>query len=66
LSDRIYDATVNHTGPYAAALDIACSQSRDDTAAIRATCAKHNMPMDDANRALLRTLVTLKVQPVVQ
>lgn len=66
VSDRIYDANITHTGPYAAALDIACSQSRDDTAGIRATCAKHNMPMDEANRALLRTLVTLKVQPVVK
>jgi c-di-GMP-related signal transduction protein len=66
LSDRIYDATVTHTGPYAAALAIATSQAQDDTATIRAVCAQHSMPIDEANRALLRTLITLKVQPVAK
>ena len=63
LSDRIYDATVKNTGPYASTLEIAVAQASDDTRAIRALCRKHKLPIDDANRALLRTLVTLKSQP---
>jgi EAL and modified HD-GYP domain-containing signal transduction protein len=63
LSERIYDATVKNTGPYASSLEIAAAQAGDDTKLIRALCRKHQLPIDDANRALLRTLVTLKAQP---
>ncbi len=63
LSDRIYDATVKNSGPYAPSLEIAKAQATDDTRNIRALCRRHEMPIDDANRALLRTLVTLKAQP---
>ncbi|MDB5895181.1 MAG: histidine kinase [Rhodoferax sp.] len=60
LSDRIYDATVKNSGPYASTLEIAAAQASDDTRTIRMLCRKHQLPIDDANRALLRTLAALK------
>jgi c-di-GMP-related signal transduction protein len=66
LSERIYDANVRNSGPYASSLEIATAQASDDTKAIRNLCRKHNLPIDDANRALLRTLATLKVQPTAR
>ncbi|XAH23070.1 HDOD domain-containing protein [Xylophilus sp. GW821-FHT01B05] len=56
LSGRIYDATVMHTGPYAAALAMAVALESPDTEATRRLCVRHAMDRGDINRALLRML----------
>lgn len=56
LSERIYDATVLRTGPYAASLEMACAMETDDAAAIRQLCETHELGLETINRALLRML----------
>ncbi|MEO8248385.1 MAG: HDOD domain-containing protein [Burkholderiales bacterium] len=56
LSDRIVAATVSGTGPYAPALKIARALERDDPAPLRALRASLEVPAEEINRALLRTL----------
>ncbi|CAN7612581.1 HDOD domain-containing protein [Acidovorax sp. LjRoot194] len=62
LSERIYDATVLHTGPYAAGLQMACALETDDASAIRQLCETHEMDLEEVNRALLRVLADLEVE----
>ncbi len=64
LSERIYDATVLRTGPYAGALDMALAFESGDCAAIRACIEKHEMGLEEANRALLRVLSSIDVMQV--
>jgi EAL and modified HD-GYP domain-containing signal transduction protein len=62
LSDRIYDATVLGTGPYASGLQMACALETDDAGAIRQLCETHEMDLEEVNRALLRVLADLEVE----
>ena len=62
LSERIYDATVLHTGPYAGGLQMACALETDDASAIRQLCETYEMDLEEVNRALLRVLSDLEVE----
>ena len=62
LSERIYDATVLHTGPYASGLQMACALETDDASAIRQLCETHELDLEEVNRALLRVLSDLEVE----
>ena len=62
LSERIYDATVLHTGPYAGALQMAAALESDDASAIRQLCETHELDLEEVNRALLRVLADLEVE----
>lgn len=62
LSERIYDATVLHTGPYAPSLQMACALESDDVSAIRHLCEENEMELEEVNRALLRVLSELEVE----
>ena len=62
LSERIYDATVLHTGPYAPSLQMACALENDDASVIRRLCEEHEMDLEEVNRALLRVLSDLEVE----
>lgn len=62
LSERIYDATVLGTGPYASGLQMACALETDDASAIRQLCETHEMDLEEVNRALLRVLSELEVE----
>jgi len=61
LSERIYDAAVLRTGPYAPALDMALALENGDCAAIQELCETYEMEREDVNRALLRMLAALDV-----
>lgn len=61
LSERIYDATVTRTGPYAPSLEMACALESDDASAIRQLCETHELDQEEVNRALLRVLSSLEV-----
>ena len=61
LSERIYDAAVLRTGPYASGLQMACALETDDASAIRQLCETHELDLEDVNRALLRVLSDLEV-----
>ena len=61
LSERIYDATVLRTGPYAGGLQMAAALETDDASAIRHLCETHEMDREEVNRALLRVLSDLDV-----
>jgi hypothetical protein len=56
LSERVYNATVLHSGPYAPCLDMACALEGDDAGVIRQLCETHELEQEDVNRALLRVL----------
>ena len=62
LSERIYDATVLHTGPYTSGLQMACALETEDAAAIRQLCETFEMDLEEVNRALLRVLSDLDVE----
>ena len=61
LSERIYAATVLHSGPYAPSLQIAVALENPDGAATRALCARHETGIEEVNRALLRTLAAVQM-----
>ncbi|MFN9473444.1 HDOD domain-containing protein [Acidovorax sp.] len=61
LSERIYDATVLRTGPYAASLQMACALESGDASAIRHLCETQEMDLEEVNRGLLRVLSDLEV-----
>ena len=61
LSERVYEAAVVQTGPYAASLAMACALEGCDANAVRELCEKHEMDLEDINRTLLRTLASLEV-----
>lgn len=62
LSERIYDASVLHTGPYAGGLQMACALETDDASAVRQLCETHELDLEEVNRALLRVLSDLEVE----
>ncbi len=62
LSERIYDATVLHTGPYAASLQMACALETGDASAIHHLCETQEMDLEEVNRGLLRVLSDIEVQ----
>lgn len=62
LSERIGDAIVLNSGPYAPALQIARAMETDDVAAVRQLCETHEMDTESVNRALLRLLSDLHVE----
>lgn len=62
LSERIYDATVLRTGPYAASLQMACALETGDASAIRHLCETQEMDLEEVNRGLLRVLSDIEVQ----
>ena len=62
LSERIYDAAVLRTGPYAPALDLALALESGDCAAIRELAETYEMDLEEINRALLRVLSSLEVE----
>jgi EAL and modified HD-GYP domain-containing signal transduction protein len=62
LSERIYDATVLRTGPYAGGLQMACALETEDASAIRNLCETYEMDIEEVNRALLRVLADLDVE----
>lgn len=61
LSERIYDAIVQRTGPYAASLQLASLLESDNAVAIRQLCEENELPPEEVNRALLRMLSDLEV-----
>ena len=61
LSERIYDAIVQHTGPYAPSLQLAGLLETNDAAAIEQLCEENELHPEDVNRAVLRTLSELEV-----
>lgn len=62
LSERIYDAAVLRTGPYAPSLEMACALETEDTGAIRQLCETHELSQEHVNRCLLRMLADLNVE----
>ncbi|WP_313080342.1 HDOD domain-containing protein [Pulveribacter sp.] len=56
LSERVYNAAVLRTGPYAPSLEMACALEEGDTQAITSLCELHEMSLEHVNRALLRVL----------
>lgn len=62
LSERISDAIVLNSGPYAPALQISRAMETDDVSTIRQLCETHEMDTESVNRALLRLLADLHVE----
>lgn len=62
LSERILEATVMQTGPYAPPLQMATALETDDAGVIRQLCETHGMELESVNRALLRMLSDLDVE----
>ena len=58
MPGRIASAVVGQTGPYAPWLEVAAALESGNTRMIRDVCKAHNMPVDEVNRALLRTLAS--------
>ncbi|HAU58187.1 MAG TPA: histidine kinase [Comamonadaceae bacterium] len=61
LSERVYDAIVTRTGPYAPSLKMACALETSDASAIRQLCEDNTLELEEINRALLRVLSNLEV-----
>ncbi|WP_024538667.1 HDOD domain-containing protein [Comamonas badia] len=62
LSDRVYDAAVLHTGPYAPSLDMAVALEGEDSAVVRQLCEAHEFDREQLNRNLLHMLRSCVVQ----
>ncbi|MEZ5704061.1 MAG: HDOD domain-containing protein [Burkholderiaceae bacterium] len=59
LPGRTLDALLRQSGPYLALLEVSGAQSRiDQLALLPALCEEHEIPLEQANRALLRMLAT--------
>ena len=58
LPGRITSAILGQSGPYAPWLEVATALESGNTQLIRKVCAAHQMPADEVNRALLRTLAS--------
>lgn len=56
MPGRIASAVVGQTGPYAPWLEAAAALESSNTRMIRDVCKAHNLPTNEVNRALLRTL----------
>lgn len=63
LSWRIRDALLHGTGPYAPYLAVAAALASADTRTTHHLCESHALDMEEVNRALLRTLVTVTTPP---
>jgi len=63
LPERIHAALLQHSGPYQPYLEIAAALESPDTRATHALCNEHQIDMEEVNRALLRTLATLRTRP---
>ena len=66
LSERIYGATVLHSGPYASSLEMACALESSDAATTEQLCNYHDLNPEEVNRALLRVLADLDVSHTVR
>ncbi|MHA7599118.1 HDOD domain-containing protein [Alicycliphilus sp. T452] len=62
LSERVYNAAVLRTGPYAPSLELACALEGDDAGAIRQLCETHALELEYVNRSLLRVLSEVIVE----
>ncbi|MDR0225007.1 MAG: HDOD domain-containing protein [Burkholderiaceae bacterium] len=62
LSERVFDAAVTRTGPYAAALQLAIALESEDPAPVRQLREDHELDTEDVNRILLRMLSELQVE----
>ena len=60
LSERVFDAAVTRSGPYANALQLAIALESDDPAPLRQLREEHALDTEDVNRTLLRMLSELK------
>lgn len=56
---RITSAIIGQSGPYAPWLEVARALGSHNTRMIHDVCRAHNMPADEVNRALLRTLAAI-------
>lgn len=57
---RIASAIIGQSGPYAPWLEVASALESHNTRMIHDVCRAHNMPADEVNRALLRTLAAIQ------
>ena len=66
LPGRTLDALLRRTGPYHGLLEVSRAQSdMERLARLPALCAEHEIPLEQANRALLRMLATCRdTEPV--
>lgn len=60
LPGRIASAIIGQSGPYAPWLEVATALESHNTRMIHDVCLAHNMPADEVNRALLRTLAAIQ------
>lgn len=60
LSERVYEAAAEHTGPYAPVLQMARALENCDASAVRQLCEDNDMVLEDVNRTLLRVLASLE------
>jgi len=56
LSERVYDAAVLRSGPYAPSLDMASALESDDAPLVRDLCEQHELDREQVNRSLLHVL----------
>ena len=61
LSERIYDAAVLRSGPYASSLLMACALETGDASVVCQLCEDHELELEEVNRTLLRVLAGLEV-----
>jgi c-di-GMP-related signal transduction protein len=60
LPERIVSAILNNAGPYAPYLEVATALESSHTHRTHALCETHALAFEDVNRALLRTLATIR------
>lgn len=60
LPGRIASAIIGQSGPYAPWLEVASALESHNTHMIHSVCLAHDMPADEVNRALLRTLAAIQ------
>ena len=56
LSERVYNAAVLRTGPYAPSLEMACALEGGEPQAVLQLCEAHELSLEQVNRALMRVL----------
>jgi EAL and modified HD-GYP domain-containing signal transduction protein len=64
LSENLQAALVQHSGPYSPYLEIATALESSATRATHALCDRHQLGLEEVNRALLRTLASTSAHPV--
>ena len=65
LSERVYEAAAENTGPYAPILQMARALENCDASAVRQLCEDHDMVLEDVNRTLLRMLSAQTMVPTL-